>query len=131
MDFHLDRAEQKLRQQRKKEEAQRKREAAKRAAAKAKAQREAAALAERLAPALDAQRQQLEALQSQREAAERERAQQNAVVKGALLKRGKACVPLHGSHPCAMNVDAVCPTRGPSSTRTGDASAATATTAIL
>jgi hypothetical protein len=93
MDFHLDRAEQKLRQQRKKEEAQRKREAAKRAAAKAKAQREAAALAERLAPALDAQRQQLEALQSQREAAERERAQQNAVVKGAGRKMRRAAGP--------------------------------------
>ena len=93
MDFHLDRAEQKLQQQRKKEAAQCKREAAKRAAAKAKAERESAERAEKLAPALEAQRRQLEQLQSQREAAERDRAAAAAVVKGGGRKMRRTQIP--------------------------------------
>ena len=107
MDFHLDRAEQKLQQQRKKEAAQRKREAAQRAAAKAKAEREAAERAEKLAPALEAQRLQLEELQRQREAAERTRAD-GAVVKGAGRKMHRAAIPqlcFRGSPPPAERLD--------------------------
>lgn len=107
MDFHLDRAEQKLQQQRKKEAAQRKREAAQRAAAKVKAERESAKRAEMLAPALEAQRLQLEELQRQREAAERTRAD-GAVVKGAGRKMHRAATPqlcFRGSPPPADRLD--------------------------
>lgn len=92
MDFHLDRAGHKLQQERKKEAAQRKREAAKRAAAKAKAEREAEQRAEKLAPVLEIQRQQLEELQRRREAAERERTGSD-VVKGAGRKMHRAAIP--------------------------------------